>query len=355
MRVVVAMSGGVDSSVAAYILKSQGYDVVGVTLKLWGGESDSGCCSVKDVEDARRVAIKLGIDHRVMYFADLFEEKVVSPYIKSHEESLTPNPCIECNRHIKFSALFDRVIKLGFDALATGHYCRVKKINQCYYLKRSVDKDKDQSYVLSMLRSDTIKRLVFPVGDLLKSQVREIASKLNLPVSNKPDSQDVCFINSSEGRKGFLSQRIGLTTGNFIDENGTPLGEVKDIELLTIGQRMGVPAGKLGQRRYVLNVDRISKRVVIGPLKNLLVDGVKVKELTWAVEEPVANQEVFLQTSAHGTPFKAFYKGAGLFVFKEPQKRVAPGQTVAVYDANDPEIVLGSGVAIPEIIKSDGA
>lgn len=355
MKIVVAMSGGVDSSVAAYLLKQQNHEVVGVTLKLWGKESDSGCCSVSDVEDARRVAIRLGIDHRVMYFADLFEERVVEPYIHSYEVGQTPNPCIECNRHIKFSALYERVIKLGFDALATGHYCRTEKLDNGYVLRRALDKAKDQSYVLSMLTTDKIERLLFPVGSMLKTQVREIAKEIGLPVASKPDSQDVCFISSTEGRKGFLQQRMPLTSGTFVDENNNILTGVEDIELFTVGQRFKVPPGALGERRYVISVNRDEKKVVIGPMRRLLVNGVKLREMSWALKIPERKQEVFLQTSAHGSPFKAFYEGGNLFIFKDPQKRVAPGQTVAVYDGKDPEIVLGSGIALPDIVKLDGA
>src|SRR6202050_4966476 len=204
MRVLVAMSGGVDSSVAAALLVEQGHDVVGATLKLWGGPSDSGCCSVADVDDARRVAQQLGIEQHVFNLSDEFDRAVVEPYVAAHAQGRTPNPCIECNRSIKFDRLLARSDRLGFDRLATGHHARVAG-GIPLRLRRGADFDKDQSYVLSMLGQAELGRVLFPVGEMTKSDVRAHARRLGLRTAAKPDSQDVCFISSVEGRQGFLA------------------------------------------------------------------------------------------------------------------------------------------------------
>ena len=222
MRVLVAMSGGVDSSVAAALLVEQGHDVVGATLKLWGGASDSGCCSVADVEDARRVAQQLGIDHHVFNLTEEFDHHVVSPYVAEHARGRTPNPCIECNRSLKFDRLLGRAERLGFDRLATGHHARVTGGDEVLRLRRGADPLKDQSYVLSMLGQDALARVLFPVGEMTKEEVREQAHRLGLRTAAKPDSQDVCFIGSAEGRQGFLSGRLELHRGRRRGHRGPP-------------------------------------------------------------------------------------------------------------------------------------
>ena len=203
-RMLVAMSGGVDSSVAAALLVEAGHDVVGVTLKLWGGASDSGCCSVADVDDARAVARRLGIEHHVFNFGDDFDAQVVAPYVADHAAGRTPNPCIECNRHLKFGRLLRRATQLGFDAVATGHHARIEEGR----LLRGADPLKDQSYVLYVLGRDALRRLRFPVGTMTKAGVRDKAAALGLPTADKPDSQDVCFVTTSGGREAFLATRI---------------------------------------------------------------------------------------------------------------------------------------------------
>src|SRR5580693_1804750 len=209
MRILVAMSGGVDSSVAAALLVEAGEEVVGATMKLWGGPSDTGCCSVADVEDARRVAQQLGIAHHVFNFSDEFGRHVVDPYVSEHAAGRTPNPCVECNRHLKFDRLLERAVALGFDAVATGHHARrATTADGRFRLRRGADPLKDQSYVLSMLGQDQLARCSFPVGELQKSDVRAAATRLGLRTALKPDSQDVCFIRSNEGREGFLGARL---------------------------------------------------------------------------------------------------------------------------------------------------
>ena len=213
-RVMVAMSGGVDSSVAAALACESNNEVVGVTLRLWGGESDSGCCSVSDVDDARRAANALGIEHHVFNLGDDFDKHVVGPYVEAHSAGLTPNPCIECNRHIKFDRLLNRAKSLGFDKIVTGHHARITtREDGTSRIARAKDAAKDQSYVLYMLNQDQISSLHLPVGEMTKDQVREKANSLGLRVATKPDSQDVCFITREKGRADFLAKRIPLTPG----------------------------------------------------------------------------------------------------------------------------------------------
>ena len=227
MRVLVAMSGGVDSSVAAALLVERGHEVVGATLKLWGGPSDSGCCSVADVDDARRVAQQLGIDHHVFNLTEEFDRHVVAPYVGEHARGRTPNPCIECNRSMKFDRLLGRADRLGFDRLATGHHARVTRSASgddagVWRLRRGADAAKDQSYVLSMLGQDALCRVEFPVGDMTKDEVRAHAHRLGLRTAAKPDSQDVCFIRDVEGRQGFLSRRMELHPADVVDSRRAP-------------------------------------------------------------------------------------------------------------------------------------
>ncbi|MFZ0250743.1 MAG: tRNA 2-thiouridine(34) synthase MnmA, partial [Acidimicrobiales bacterium] len=290
MRVLVAMSGGVDSSVAAALLVEQGHDVVGATLKLWGGPSDSGCCSVADVEDARRVAQQLGITHHVFNLTEEFDRNVVAPYVGEHARGRTPNPCIECNRTMKFDRLLHRADRLGFHRLATGHHARVAAappshdtLSTSWQLRRGADPLKDQSYVLSMLGQDALARVVFPVGDMTKDEVRAHAHRLGLRTADKPDSQDVCFIGSAEGREGFLSRRVELHPAEVVDGDGRPAGSVEAVELVTVGQRRGMGHGSDGKRRYVTHVDVASRRVTVGSADEVLRASVLLAgpTLTW--------------------------------------------------------------------------
>ena len=240
-RVMVAMSGGVDSSVAAALLLEAGHEVVGVTLRLWGGESDSGCCAVSDVDDARRVADALGIDHHVFNLGDHFESMVVAPYVADHAAGRTPNPCIECNRHVKFGRLMDRAGALGFALLATGHHARVvERPDGPRRIARAVDSAQDQSNVLNMLDQDQLASLLLPIGDLTKADVRRRAAALGLRTADKPDSQDVCFITRQHGRGDFLGRRLTLTPGRVVDGSGAEVGSVAAVELVTVGQRRGM-------------------------------------------------------------------------------------------------------------------
>ena len=354
MRVLVAMSGGVDSSVAAALLVEElgAGRVVGATLKLWGGASDSGCCSVADVEDARRVADQLGITHHVFNFSATFEERVVAPYVEGHAGGRTPNPCIECNRHVKFDRLLERARVLGFDEVATGHHARrVTTPDRRHHLRRGADPLKDQSYVLSMLGQAELAVSRFPVGTLTKEEVRVEARRLGLRTADKPDSQDVCFIRSDEGRAGFLGARLPLHPGRLIDQaTGHDLGPVEAVELVTVGQRRGMGHGSDGRRRYVTAVDVPTRRVLVGTPEAADAPTVDLQSVTW-VDGPVADGgRAVAQYSAHGRPAGCIVRvdrgGATMSVtFDVPQRRIAPGQTVALYDPDDPDRVVGSGIA----------
>ena len=349
MRVLAAMSGGVDSSVAAALLAEQGHEVVGVTLKLWGGESDTGCCSVSDVEDARRVADLLGVEHHVFNFGDAFDQRVVTPYVDDHAAGRTPNPCIECNRHIKFDKLMVRAEALGFDAVATGHHARLEAADDGYRVRRGVDEAKDQSYVLYMLGQHQMSRLLLPIGDMTKAEVRERAFALGLRTAAKPDSQDVCFIaNRSGGRQGFLSRRLGESPGTVVDADGTVLGSVDSVQAVTIGQRRGLNLAGGEEPRYVTDVDIASARVTVGRRQDLYTDTQPVADVQWA-DQPIPTP-LDIQASAHGAVDSATVvpdhadtdPGPGTVYWTTPQRRVAPGQAVVFYQG---DLVAGGAVA----------
>lgn len=347
-RVLVAMSGGVDSSVAAALLVDAGHDVVGATMKLWGGLTDSGCCSLTDVNDARRVADRLGIEHHVVSFVDEFEELVVGPYVTAHAAGRTPNPCIECNRRLKFELFVQRARRLGFDAVATGHHARVvADPSGRRRVARGADPAKDQSYVLHMLDGPTLGSVLFPVGDLTKAQVRAIATRRGLPTAGKPDSQDVCFVGSTRDRAGFLRDRVELTPGVLVDRAGHVVGSVDAVQLVTVGQRRGLGLAG-GPPRYVVAVDVAAGVVHVGGSAELEVAATEVSELVWS-DGPVTGP-VLAQVSAHGRTVRAAVvalaaAGTATVEWEEPVRRVAPGQSVVFYDEAGDQHVLGGGVA----------
>ncbi|HKE73399.1 MAG TPA: tRNA 2-thiouridine(34) synthase MnmA [Acidimicrobiales bacterium] len=344
MKILAAMSGGVDSSVAAARLLAAGHDVVGVTMKLWGGESDTGCCSVSDVDDARRVAQQLGIAHHVWNFGDEFERDVVAPYVDAHRRGATPNPCIECNRRLKFDRLVARARAVGFDAVATGHHARiVERPDGTRRLARGADAAKDQSYVLYVLGQPELAYTRLPVGELTKAEVRAEAAALGLRTADKPDSQDVCFVTSAAGRRGFLGRRMDLHPGRVVDGDGRRVGAVPAVELVTVGQRkgLGLPGG--GEPRYAVAVDLATATVRVGGPGELLRDAVRLERVVWA-GGPVTGA-VDAQASAHGATRPATVEpgGGGAVVrFARPERRVAPGQSVVLYQGDE---VVGGGIA----------
>ena len=346
MKVLMALSGGVDSSVAAAELLHDGHHVVGITMRLWGGDSDTGCCSIADVDDARRVAQQLGIDHLVFNFTDDFNDHVVDPYVKAHQQGLTPNPCIECNRHLKFHRLSERADLLGFDAIATGHHARIVQRDGARYVARGEDMAKDQSYVVHMLPQRELARTLFPIGDLTKAQVRERATALGLRTADKPDSQDVCFITHDGGRTAFLGSRIPFRAATVVDAiDGALLGEVDALEMVTLGQRRGIGLPGGAPKRFVVDIDHEAAVVKVGAEGLLFSDSLVVRRTAWAHES--FDGQVLVQCSAHGTPARATIVSADDEVrvqWLEPQRRVSPGQSVVFYDPTD-TYVLGGGIA----------
>jgi tRNA-specific 2-thiouridylase len=340
MKVLVAMSGGVDSSVAAALLLDAGHEVTGVTLRLWGGETDSGCCSVADVEDARRVAAQLGVPHYVFNLSDAFESAVVEPYAAAYAAGITPNPCVECNRSIKFGELLARADALGFDALATGHHARLlRDPDGTMRLRRGVDAGKDQSYVLYMLGQRELSRTMLPIGEITKAEVREHASRLGLRTATKPESMDVCFVRR-EDRLGFVDARTPPRPGPLVDTTGRVLGEHAGVAGFTIGQRRGLGIAH-GVPRYVVAVDAPSATITVGTRADLACDRLLVRDLRWTAAPPPADRSLAVQTRAHGATGVGWIDG-DVVRLREPMTRVAAGQVVALYDG---DLLVGGGVA----------
>jgi tRNA-uridine 2-sulfurtransferase len=340
MNVLVAMSGGVDSSVASALLLEAGHEVTGVTLRLWGGETDSGCCSVGDVEDARRVAAQLDIPHYVFNLAEQFDASVVHPYVAGYAAGRTPNPCVECNRSIKFGVLLGRADALGFDAVATGHHARIRaRTDGAYQLLRGADTAKDQSYVLYMLGQHELARVLLPVGELTKREVRAHASRLGLRTAAKPESMDVCFVARDE-RRQFLDARAPASPGLVVDVDGRAVGRHAGVTHFTVGQRRGVGVAA-GERRYVVDVDPAAARVTIGRRADLLRTEIPVRDACWVEAPPSPERELHVQVRAHGEPVAGRLESDRV-VLAEPQPRVAPGQVVALYEG---DALVGGAIA----------
>ena len=293
------------------------------------------------------MATRLGIDHHVFNFSEEFEEKVVAPYVAAHVLGRTPNPCIECNRHLKFRRFLDRAVRLGFEAVATGHHARIVNDGPdgLPRLLRGRDTAKDQSYVLSMLTVRELARVLLPVGELTKQEVRARATSLGLPTAEKPDSQEVCFVAAGPGqgpRGSFLGERIELHPGRLVDRaSGSIVGAVAAVELVTVGQRRGLGFSPSG-RRYTLQVNAASATVTVGSEEDLLTEEVELTTRTW-VKSPFPVGAVLLaQASAHGRPRPVRLTETGVRYLEGPGRRVAPGQTVALYAGDE---VVGSGIA----------
>ena len=343
MSVLVAMSGGVDSSVAAAVLKEEGHDVIGVTLKLWAGPNGelptAGCCTVSDAEDARRVAAQLDIPYYVLDYTDDFNHGVIDRFIADYTRGRTPNPCVECNRTVKFSRLLDQAAEFGCESLATGHYARVDHNGTRWRLRRGADPDKDQSYVLSMLGQDHLAQVRFPVGDLTKDETRRVATQLGLRTATKPESMDICFVGARDYRS-FLRDQPGFDDrpGDVVDLEGEVLSSHDGVAGFTVGQRRGLGVA-VGEPRYVVDVDPETATVVIGARRDLRVVEVETERVTSVSGRPVEG-EVLVQYRAHGEAVPATVNGTRV-QFHSPQHAVAPGQTIAFYDGDE---VLGGAV-----------
>jgi tRNA-specific 2-thiouridylase len=349
-KVIVAMSGGVDSSVAALILKRQGYDVVGMTLRLWSSDHDeetlanNRCCSVEDVDDARNVCNILGIPHYFVNFEKEFQEHVVGYFISEYDSGRTPHPCLACNDKIKFDFLLRRAMFLDADFVATGHYARLCQDKAGISLLKGVDNSKDQSYVLYTLRQSELSRLKFPVGDFTKSEIRKMALEENLPVADKPDSQDICFIPSGNYRE-FLKDRIDAKPGVFVDMNGNVLGNHPGIQFFTVGQRrrLGL-SSKDGDPMFVLNIDADSRQITLGKENDLYQREFLCKGVTFTSDRftsEVLDVNARIRYNANEATAKVFIDGdEGHVVFSEPHRAITPGQPVVFYQ--DEEMIGGA-------------
>ena len=358
-RVDVGMSGGVDSSVAAYLLKEQGYDVVGVTMQIWQKEDacsieeNGGCCGLSAVEDARRVAAALKIPYYVMNFRQEFQKSVIDYFTDEYLNGRTPNPCIACNRYVKWEALLNRSLSIGADYIATGHYARIEQLpNGRYALRRSAALAKDQTYALYNLTQEQLKRTLMPVGAYSKDEIRAIAERKGLLVADKPDSQDICFVPDGDYASFIektVRERSGqeLPDGNFVTPDGRILGRHKGIVHYTVGQRKGLGLA-LGYPAFVLEIRPETNEVVIGTYEESLTRTVKADGLNFmSIEDLTEPRRVFAKIRYN-------HKGAWCTVektgsdevtchFEEPQRAVTPGQALVFYDG---EYVLGGGTIL---------
>ncbi|GAB3747361.1 tRNA 2-thiouridine(34) synthase MnmA [Microlunatus parietis] len=343
MKVLAAMSGGVDSAVAAARAVDAGHDVTGVHLALSKNPQSfrsgaRGCCSREDSHDARRAADVLGIPFYVWDLSDRFAADVVDDFVAEYAAGRTPNPCLRCNEKIKFSAVLDRGIALGYDAVCTGHYARLVRTDDAIELHRAADAEKDQSYVLGVLTPDQLKRSYFPLGTSVKAEVRAEAARRGLAVADKPDSHDICFIPDGD-TAGFLERRLGERPGAIVDESGTRLGEHAGSHRFTIGQRRGLklgdPAGD-GKPRYVLDISPVTNTVTVGPRESLEVGeivGIRPSRLGWSGERRRAE----VQVRAHGAalPAEVIMDDDGCrAVLDQPATGIAPGQALVIYDGS---------------------
>jgi len=338
MRVLAAMSGGVDSAVAAALAVDAGHDVTGVHLALSPNRQTlrsgaRGCCSVEDAHDARRVADELGIPFYVWDLAERFTEDVVDDFVAEYAAGRTPNPCLRCNEKIKFSAVLDRALALGFDAVVTGHHARLADGE----LRRSVDPAKDQSYVLGVLTAEQLAAARFPLGSMTKERVREIAAERGFAVAAKPDSHDICFIPDGDTR-GFLARRLGSLPGPVVDAaTGATVGEHDGTYGFTVGQRKGLGVAVGDQRpRYVLGIEPVSRTVTVGTADLAGIGEVRTGAPTWTGAPPALPLRAEVQLRAHGTPVGCEVDADGddglRIVFAETQRGVAPGQSAVLYD-----------------------
>lgn len=343
MRVLAAMSGGVDSAVAAARVQEAGHEVVGVHLALSRRpaaerEGGRGCCSIEDASDAQRAAGQLDIPFYVWDLADRFEDDVVEDFVSAYAAGQTPNPCLRCNERIKFSALLDKALALGFDAVATGHYARRVDGPAGPELHRAVDGAKDQSYVLGVLSRDRLAHAVFPLGGTVKADVRAEAAARGLRVAAKPDSHDICFIPDGD-TAGFLHRRLGRRPGPIVDLDGQRVGEHQGTHAFTVGQRRGLALAEVaadGRRRYVLSIEPASSTVVVGPGEALEVTRIEGQDAVWARPAPVAGQRLGAQVRAHGEEVACVVDhldDARVAVrLDRPVRGVAPGQALVLYD-----------------------
>jgi tRNA-uridine 2-sulfurtransferase len=353
-KVMIGMSGGVDSSVAAAILLQEGFEVIGVTMQIWPDmdeerkKSEGGCCSLSAVDDARRVADKLGIPYYVMNFKGIFEEKVINYFKDEYINGCTPNPCIACNKHVKFEAMLQKAIGMGIDYIATGHYAKIEfdEILNRFLLKKSVTDKKDQTYALYTMTQEQLSRTIMPIGEFAKEDVRDMAKDMALTVAAKPDSQEICFVEDNDyGR--FICENTDYKSipGDFIDLDGKVLGKHKGIIHYTIGQRKGLGIA-FGKPMFVVDIDADTNRVVLGDEKEVFSDSLIARDLNFIsidtlVEPMKVKSKIRYSAKEADSTIYPLMDGRVEVVFDLPQRAITPGQSVVFYDG---DIVVGGGV-----------
>ncbi len=343
-KVVVAMSGGIDSSVSALILKQQGYDVIGITLKLFKDKSIKCCGGDDAIEKFKKICNHIGIKYYIKDAVKIFEEAVVKNFVSGYLNGYTPNPCVECNRVLKFDYLLKLAKLLGADKLSTGHYARIEKKDGEYVLKRGVDLTKDQSYFLYPIKKEYLKDIIFPIGNLTKKEVKEIARKNNIPVDLNKESKDICFIPEGDyylwlKKNGFVKNQKGY----FKDTSGKIIGVHNGYYKFTIGQRKGLGIS-MGERAYVVGINPDKNEVIVGSLKDAFKRGVVIKNINWIYKIPKDGERLFAQIRYKNKPSSGIINYVDdkiVFYFNETQFAITSGQSIVFYDG---DIVVGGGV-----------